>query len=473
MTGITENSRNSTALSPLFRILFLLFLTLTISGLQKTPAVAQSRVSSDDGFNSDLRSFQEADRIFIKGAAGINMNRVLFATNGPREMKKFIRSLNSLDSKLQPEFIFHSARPALRYARVNIAMSRALRALPAPDSSLSLVLRQLYRRRIHGTVRRATFLARWSLLQTGETAALVKDEPLLWPDIYSLFPEIDPALKSRAEEWLSEMKKADLQAESETPGEEPRNGDLDSRAMGRKITEIYRLLGIRGARVAFRDTMASRISVSPISKKVSIRKNARFSPMAVRRLAVHEIGVHMTRAANGSRMLPGLRVLTQGSDPVTEEGLAKYMERFMGVNQTDRDYRFLLLYLGALRGKELTFRELFLWVRENLSPFMKKASLDREAFNMTMRLRRGLALGATPGVYPKDAAYFQGYSTLLQELGNPDSPTVSQENLDLLLTGKWSLEELPMAAGLFRELPRNLRENLINSEKIREMLRSL
>jgi hypothetical protein len=436
-----------------------------------------------NSYADTIQMFMTTDRFFVLGARKINMNRLFLPSNLMKEKKRFLENLRG-GKIIEPRFEYLAAGSPMKYARINLNMIRSLLAMPEPVNPLSMALRKLYRIKIAATTKKATFLAHWTFEhclenKSGEdTEQNSIRESAFWKGIYPLFRQSDSETLSKAQRWLDSLiSRSSTSTDNRVDNSRENNETtLDYREMTSRIHGICRSLGMKNVKVIHRDVMASRISVSPMSRKVSIRKDARFSQDAVKRLAIHEIGVHMTRAVNGSRMLPGLGILTQGSDPVTEEGMAKYMERVMGVNEEGRDHKFLLLYLASRIGREMTFSELFGWLKERLTAFVQPGKLNEEAFAMSVRLRRGIASGLAKGIYPKDGAYFQGYSEILDLLGDPHT-ALNRENskktIALLLSGKWSQEELQIAGEMKKSAPDQYQSALIGPELIEKMIRKL
>ncbi|MFY0604230.1 MAG: DUF1704 domain-containing protein [Flavobacteriaceae bacterium] len=152
-----------------------------------------------------------------------------------------------------------------------------------------------------------------------------------------------------------------------------------------------------------------------------INKNHTFSENEMNVLTNHEIGVHMVTTMNG--LLQPLKIFSHGfpNNEETQEGLAVFSE-YMSGNLTIK------------RLKELAYRVIAVDSLAKGYPFSKTFRLlhntydleREEAFYISVRAHRG-------GGFTKDYLYLTGLKKIYDFYKNGN-------NLDLLLTGKVSLE---------------------------------
>lgn len=159
------------------------------------------------------------------------------------------------------------------------------------------------------------------------------------------------------------------------------------------------------------------------SKTLVLNANHTFSDNEIGVLTNHEIGVHMVTTMNG--LLHPLKIFSHGfpNNVETQEGLAVFSE-YMSGNLTIK------------RLKELAYRVIAVYSLAKGYSFSKTFRLlhnaydlnKEEAYYLTTRVHRG-------GGFTKDYLYLSGlvkiYNLYLQK-----------KPLDLLLTGKVSIEEL-------------------------------
>ena len=153
----------------------------------------------------------------------------------------------------------------------------------------------------------------------------------------------------------------------------------------------------------------ARMAVSSTTKQLRISPEAAFTPTELRRLAVHEVGTHIFRFENGSRQPLKLLACGLGRYTSTEEGLAGYHERLSGLTDQTVLRRYAARVLAVDAARTGSFFDVFSMLLDHVSP--------AEAFEITIRVKRGLPNGASHGGFLKDHVYLQGIeevSTLIE-----------------------------------------------------------
>jgi len=145
---------------------------------------------------------------------------------------------------------------------------------------------------------------------------------------------------------------------------------------------------------------SSRLFVNQWTKKVVVREDVSLTTEELSTLTRHEIGVHVLRYARGSaQQEPLLRVGTL-LGRLGEEGVACYVENPQGHS------RWYLRHLSVQTALSHSFRETWQVLQESgCSP--------EEAWVHTLRVKRGLADGASHGAFTRDTLYAQGYEEIL------------------------------------------------------------
>lgn len=156
-----------------------------------------------------------------------------------------------------------------------------------------------------------------------------------------------------------------------------------------------------------------------------LKKNHRFSANQLKVLANHEIGVHMVTTFNG--MDQSLKIFHNGfpKNVETQEGLAVFSEYMSGCLTLFRlkELSYRVLAADSLR-KGFDFCDTFDLLHNTYK-------LNREeAYSITLRAHRG-------GGFTKDHLYLTGLKKIYHHFQ-------SEKNLDTLLTGKVTLEHLPL-----------------------------
>lgn len=144
--------------------------------------------------------------------------------------------------------------------------------------------------------------------------------------------------------------------------------------------------------------VGARFNVS--TKTLYINKGRKFSENDLRRLIIHEIGTHIARAENAKKQRYKLFLIGFPNYLATEEGLAVYNEEKAGLLTNN----VLKNYAGRVIAIELSLRNSFSTVYNELLEFFNK----KEAFNLTLRAKRGIGNTSRPGAYTKDYLYLKG-----------------------------------------------------------------
>lgn len=185
--------------------------------------------------------------------------------------------------------------------------------------------------------------------------------------------------------------------------------------------------GFAGWTITLKPSVA-RVAVSPSKRTIVIRQIAKFSENDIKSLLAHEIGVHVLRAMNGYRQ--HYRIF--GSDAIpgylaTEEGLAAAHEQKAGCLDNNRQRRYAGRVIAAATALKGSFRDVFNELRKFFTP--------KEAFALTVRVKRGLSDTSQAGGFIKDHVYLEGKLAL-------DDFVAHGGTLTPLYAGKIGLEHI-------------------------------
>ncbi|RAO13620.1 tyrosine/phenylalanine carboxypeptidase domain-containing protein [Micromonospora noduli] len=211
------------------------------------------------------------------------------------------------------------------------------------------------------------------------------------------------------------------------------NSDRVAATMGRVLVE----LGLDEWTVDHSDRMAARMSVVGRRRQVRVKRGVTFTGPTVQRLIVHEIGTHVLRTANGLRQ--PLHLLAHGIPGYlgTEEGLAVWHEQQAGMIDPDVMRRYALRVIACDTALRAGFRAVFDAVLPHTT--------TNEAFDLALRVKRGLIDTSAPGGYIKDHIYLGGFIEVTNHLDRHPG------DHDLLMACKWPLSEVPLLRTLFDE----------------------
>ena len=204
-------------------------------------------------------------------------------------------------------------------------------------------------------------------------------------------------------------------------------------------------------KVKLRKTISSKAGLDSRSKSLLIKTGERFSPEEIDSLAVHEIETHIFRKENGIlQNFPFLFGEGFAGPPTTEEGLA-----FFNETQVKHDPRRILLISARTIATHLALKKSFHEVFQGLHGLGLPLPY---AWNVTLRVKRGLGDTAKPGAFTKDHHYLKGYLDVKKFVD-------SGGDIRLLYTGKLNianaepLKEIGIETKEPRYLPRYIVDN--------------
>mgnify|MGYP000400266097 CR=1 FL=1 len=280
---------------------------------------------------------------------------------------------------LEEEFIAFTTRngaydPQFRYRDINVKEHlKELESLKIPDSSR---LGNLF-----GKIRQHFLIEAKALDNIG-------GDPF---DTTPLFGEGDDELVKEAKRILAEPL-------PETP--EPEK-PISSQELGRRLKEALDSYGLPDWNIEYNPGFLANVSISSGTRTIRIKDNMYFTEHRVKKLICHEIGTHVLRAENGFSQKYGILAHGLPHYLPTEEGLAGYNERLMGIEDPKILRNYALRTLATSVATNHGFRDVY----EAVRPFVDE---DREAFMIAARVKRGLGDTSKPGGYLKDHSYLQG-----------------------------------------------------------------
>lgn len=209
--------------------------------------------------------------------------------------------------------------------------------------------------------------------------------------------------------------------------------ELSDAEMAEELARALREAGLDKWKVRLSSRMSASASVTPGARRVNIRKGRRFSRDEIRRLVLHEIGVHALRAENGHAMPLGVFRLGLEGYLETEEGMAAYKEWSSGIDEGLR--LFALRVLAVDWASRLPFSAVF-------GNLVSRGVPEELAWTITQRVKRGMTDTGKPGCYGKDVSYFRGYLSVKDFIGKGGSWD------ELMRYGKVSMGHLPALRAL-------------------------
>lgn len=200
------------------------------------------------------------------------------------------------------------------------------------------------------------------------------------------------------------------------------------------ITEYLNTMSIRDWSVELSGDTDYYFRVRSNDKQILIGKRFNWDFCDFDNMLAHEIDAHVVRAVNASRQTNPLLQTKLPFYVKTEEGLASYLGDYHSTTAEVSRKHHALKYLGG----DLARKESFARVYEFLTDSGFTPDL---AFQRTFRLKRGVSDTSMPGLYAKEAMYYEGMLMVKEYIERGGS-------LEKLYSGKVGLDDLE-----FTEIP--------------------
>ncbi|MCH8519993.1 MAG: DUF1704 domain-containing protein [Nanoarchaeota archaeon] len=201
---------------------------------------------------------------------------------------------------------------------------------------------------------------------------------------------------------------------------------IDNKKLGKELQlEVKRLTG-DNLKIVHKK-LANKMNIMARLKTVEINPSESFTTLDLKRLKVHEIGVHYMRYYNAKQLAP-LELFQRGTDHYisTEEGLAVYSEERAGVLSKAQIYIYAGRVLATYYAQKMDFYTLYHYLRE----FNFKES---DAFSLSLRAKRNICDTSLKGGYSKDYIYFKGYYDV--------KSFAKKHNIKHLFFGKFKIDD--------------------------------
>jgi len=186
-------------------------------------------------------------------------------------------------------------------------------------------------------------------------------------------------------------------------------------------------------KIVLRDSSSSNFSVFPKIKTLYINKNIKFNSDSLKRGIAHEIETHIYRYENGLTQPYSIFALGTSKQTLeTEEGLAVNMELSKNL-----EIEFQLkIYAGRTVAIMLASKKSFYETYKFLIDYFS----EDEAFEFTLRAKRGTFKTSDPGAFTKDLLYFRGMFVVRDFL--------KENPIEDLYYGKYSVSETAIVKGV-------------------------
>ncbi len=165
-------------------------------------------------------------------------------------------------------------------------------------------------------------------------------------------------------------------------------------------------------------------------KQILIGQNFNWDFTDFDTMLAHEIDGHVIRAINASHQTEPLLQKPLPFYIKTEEGLATFLGDYCSTSATLARKHHALKYLAGYLALTASFKNVFEFLADHgFTPEL--------AFQRTFRLKRGFSDTSIPGLFAKEAMYYEGMVEVKKFLDNGG-------NVHQLYAGKVGLEDLPL-----------------------------
>ncbi|NOQ55852.1 MAG: DUF1704 domain-containing protein [Nanohaloarchaea archaeon] len=335
----------------------------------------------------DIETYNELDKRLIKIAKNVKPLYYLTPINCAHEKTKFL-----LDNSHVPRFKYRD----LEY-NPNL-IEKKLNSISIPKGSLSKIFTQ----------------KRDELLLMNEMLINRGNDDLIQKTSSRLYGTPSKKLVKQAEKILLDTDPIELKK------------DVSSAKIKIALENALRDNKLRYWKVEY--SIKRLTTVYPAEKMITVGKDRLFSQIDPKRLGVHEVGVHVLRAANGHGQV--LKIFATGLPGYlsTEEGLAAYLEQKTGNTCPER----MRNYAGRVIAVDSVVNGLSF--RECLDKLVSYRFTKDNAWDLTVRAYRG-------GGFVKDHVYLLGFEKVKEFEANGG-------DICDLYVGKVGIDDLPLVSEL-------------------------
>ena len=174
----------------------------------------------------------------------------------------------------------------------------------------------------------------------------------------------------------------------------------------------------------------SDISIS-LDGSIHLREGVTFSENRLCAVIAHEIETHIYRAENSHLQKYKLFEIGTAGYITTEEGLAVYNQRALGLPLGEKEIWAPLRSIGAYLAQEMSFVDLFHYLKGNYN------LEDESAWRTCVKVKRGLADTNKKIAFTRDTIYFKGLQAVEGYLAEN-----ARERIKYLYIGKIGIDDL-------------------------------
>ncbi|MBT3539199.1 DUF1704 domain-containing protein [Candidatus Parcubacteria bacterium] len=234
-----------------------------------------------------------------------------------------------------------------------------------------------------------------------------------------LYGKVDNNLYNQAVQYI---KKLNI--------EEDKSKILGTKQIIKRIEHFLSEYKLTGWKVKVSEKQTADIAINK-SGNILLKSNVKFTENRLKAVIAHEICTHVYRYENGA--MQKYKIFAQGTSNYlqTEEGLAVYNQKAIGVPLGEKDKWAALRVIAAYKAKEMSFKELYSYLKYEYE-------LDDEsAWKSCIRAKRGITNTSSYGAFTRDIIYFKGYLEVKNHIEKH-----GRRGMKELYVGKISIDDL-------------------------------
>jgi len=346
----------------------------------------------------DEKIIRNIDKKLFEIESHINVIGAVRPTNLDQEKENFLAN-----PKISPRFFYKKPSENISNFR------RELKALPV---KINHPLAKLYQDKIKEV------LVKLDILEA-------IDSPKLQTLSERLYGKADKVLYDQAVRYLRDFEV-----------QEDESKKMTHKAVVKKLEDFLRANKLTKWKV---QTVEGRNVDIAVNKNgtIFLREGVTFSENRFKAIIIHEIATHIYRLENG--LLQPYKIFEKGTAGYlsTEEGLAMYNQKKLGIPLGEKDTWMALRTIGAYLADEMSFVDLFHYLKDNYD-------LTAEtAWQTCLKAKRGLIDTNKKIAFTRDVIYFSGYLKVKEYLDK-----TGESGLRNLYIGKLGLKDLPVLGNL-------------------------
>jgi len=334
-----------------------------------------------------------------------NIDKKLSITDKQLKILLYIKPLNLQEEK-KKFLATKDFSPHFIYKKPDINFTSLLREVSALPKNINHPLYPLFVKKIDEIISKIQFL----------DAVGTSDYTEASQELYGI---VDEALLEKAKQYLID-----------NPIQEDKSKKVGAKQIIKDFELVLQQNRLSNWKIRTSENVRS-ISIDPRKRNIFIKSTSKRSKNHLKALLIHEIGTHVYRYENGA--LQDYKIFKRGTANYleTEEGLAIYNQKKLGLNLGLKDVWPTYLVIAIYYAQSMSFLELFNFLQKEYG------LSNHKAWSACFRAKRGMSDTSLAGGLTRDAIYFRGYLKLVDYLSED-----TENRTKSLYAGKISIADI-------------------------------